>query len=208
MLDGIRVLGRGLNSVRLNGYAYIWANIAFVALSLPLITMPAAYSALVRVAHVAQTEPSEADLAMFWDTFKSNFWRSLPWGLANLVFAYVNFTNLIAYNDAQGTFIEVLRVLWYASTIIWAGTLLYTWSIFYEMETPHLWQALRNALIMILYNPIFTLTILAGVALLSAISVVLVALWMLLTFSVIAAIGNAAVLDRLARYRATRGAAS
>ena len=207
MIAGLRVLLRGLNSVRLNGYAYIWANIAFIALSLPVITMPAAYSALVKVAHIAQTEPSEADLATFWETFRANLLRSLPWGIANVIFAYISFSNLTAYNDADGTLVSVLRIFWYASLIIWAGTLLYTWSIFYEMEHPHLWTALKNALIMIFYNPIFTLTILAGIVVISVISTALVALWMLLTFSTIAAVGTAAVLDRLAVYRATRGAA-
>src|SRR5690606_40367795 len=63
-----------------------WANLAFVALSLPLITLPAAYSALQRVGHLAHTDPSEANLSAFWETFRANLIRALPWGLANALF--------------------------------------------------------------------------------------------------------------------------
>ena len=204
MLAGLRVLGRGLNSVRWNGYAYIWANLAFLALSLPIITLPAAFSALFRIGHDTFTEPSEADLTLFWETFRANLRRATLWGLANLAFAVVNFSNLMAYQDRHDLSIQVLRIVWVATTYLWCGVLLYTWPIFYEMETPSIWLATRNAVVMTLLNPIFTLVVLLGILLLSVISTVLVALWMVLTFGIISAVGNAAVLDRLATYRKTK----
>lgn len=205
MLDGLRVLGRGLNSVRWNGYAYIWANIAFVALSIPLITLPAAFSALFRIGHETFTEPTEADLMLFWETFRANLRRATLWGLANLAFAIVNFSNLVTYQDRDDVGIQFLKFAWIAATYLWCGVLLYTWPIFYEMEVPSIWLATRNAVVMTLHNPIFTLVVLLGILLLSVISTVLVAMWIVLTFGVIAAVGNAAVLDRLATYRKTKG---
>ena len=70
MGNGLRAVWRGLGNFRNLGYAYIWANLAFVALSLPLITLPAAYSALQRVGHLAHTDPSEANLSAFWETVR------------------------------------------------------------------------------------------------------------------------------------------
>jgi uncharacterized membrane protein YesL len=201
MLAGLRATRAGLGNFRQRGYAYIWTNLAFVALSLPVITAPGAYSALMRVGHLAHTDPSEADLAAFWETFKTNLLRAIPWGLAHALFALVNFNNVIAYAGVDTFLVSVLESIWLVATVIWLGILLYTWPIYYEMAEPTLWGATRNALVMVLRNPLFTLVILLVLAILAAISTVLVASWLLLTFGVFAAVANAAVQDRLAAYR-------
>jgi uncharacterized membrane protein YesL len=201
MFDGLRAVLRGLNSVRWNGYAYIWANLAFLALCLPIVTLPAAFSALFKVAHTSQTDPSEADLMLFWETFKENFWRATLWGVVNVLIGAINISNLLVYQDAEGTGFIFLRVAWLMATFLWLGSLIYTWGIFFEMEEPSMWGAVRNALLMTITNPIFTLTVLACLTLLAVLSTVLAAMWVVLTFGVIAAVANAAVLDRLTLYR-------
>jgi uncharacterized membrane protein YesL len=204
VIDGLRAVLRGLNSVRWNGYAYIWANLAFLGFSLPVVTLPAALSALFRVGHVSQTDPSEADLMLFWETFKENFWQATLWGVINALVGTVCLSNLIVYWDVDGTLIDGLRLAWLAATFLWLGTFIYTWSIFYEMEEPSLWGATRNALVMTITNPFFTLTILICLGIIAMVSAVLVASWVVLTFGVISAVANAAVLDRLALYRKTQ----
>jgi uncharacterized membrane protein YesL len=204
MLDGLRATRRGLRSFIQNGYPYIWSNLVFVALSLPIITLPAAYSALMKVGHLAQTEPSEADLSAFWQTFRANLWRALPWGVFNALFAFVNFYNLLAYARLDGIAVTLLEAVWVAGAIVWAGLLFYTWPIYYEMAEPTVWGAMRNALVMVVRNPLFTLTIVLVILLLSVISTVLVACWLLLTWGAISAIANAAVLNRLEHFRSAR----
>lgn len=198
MFAALVAIWRGLNDVRIKGYSYIWSNIAFVVCSLPLVTMPAAWSALCRVSHEAQTSPSNADLDLFWQTFKANIWRGMGWGLAHGLFALVNFSNLIAYADASGM-VAALRLVWLAAGVVWLAVALYTWPFYYEMATPTLWGATRNALVMVLQNPFFTLIILMVVGFMVWLSTVLVALWLVLTFSVITAISTAAVLGELAK---------
>jgi len=202
MWDGLRAAWRGLANFRLAGYAYIWTNLAFVALCLPVITAPAAYSALMRVGHLAHTSPPDADLAAFWETFRANLRRALPWGLGNALFAVINFNNLIAYAPFSSPLVLALETLWIVAAVVWLGMLLYTWPIYYEMQQPTVRGAMRNALVMVLQNPLFTLALLVVIALLAAISTLLVAAWLLLTWGAISAIANAAVLDRLARHRA------
>jgi uncharacterized membrane protein YesL len=204
MIDGVIAFFKALNHMRQQGYAYIWANLAFVVLALPLVTLPAAYSALMRVGHAAYTEPHQSDLGLMWDTFKENFWRSLPWGLAHLLFALVNFTNLFAFNEAPGLVAVMLRAIWIAAGFAWVGVLLYTWPIYYEMAQPSLPEATRNAIIMVLQNPLFTLTIVIGTVGLMLLSTVLIAAWAVLTWGAIASVGNAAVLSRLQAYYATQ----
>jgi uncharacterized membrane protein YesL len=201
MGDGLRAVRRGLGNFRNLGYSYIWTNLAFVALSLPVITAPAAYSALMRIGHLAQTDPSEADLAVFWATFRANFRRALPWGVANGVFAAINFNNLYAYAHIDTPLVMALEALWFIAALVWLGMLLYTWPIYYEMSEPTVTGAARNALVMVLNNPLYTVVLLIVIAVLAAISTVLVACWLLLTWGAIAAIANAAVIDRLEHYR-------
>lgn len=203
MLDGLRALIDGLNSLRHQGYTYVWANLAFVALSLPLITAPAALSALFCVGHAARTQPHEADLALFWEVFRANLWRTLPWGILHACFVVVNFTNLITYWNAPGIF-QVLRLAWMGATVVWFGVFLYTWPIYYEMRQPSLVGATRNALLMVIQNPFFTITILIGVVLLAVVSTVLIASWVVLTWGAISSIANAAVLNRLTVFREAR----
>lgn len=202
MWNGLGAAWRGLANFRLAGYAYIWTNLAFVALCLPVFTAPAAYSALMRVGHLAHTNPSEADLAAFWDTFRANLRRAIPWGVGNALFAVINFHNLYAYAHLDSPLVLALETVWVVAAVVWLGMLFYTWPIYYEMQAPTVSGAMRNALVMVLQNPLFTLTLLMVIALLAVFSTLLVAAWLLLTWGAISAIANAAVLDRLRRYRA------
>ncbi|MFW5691830.1 MAG: hypothetical protein ACOCX3_00615 [Chloroflexota bacterium] len=201
MIGGLRVLREALKDVWQRGYAYIWANMAFAALCLPVFTIPAAFSALMRVGHAAHTQPHETDLDLLWQTFRENLWRALPWGLAHTAFAIVNFGNLFLYEGPPGVVTDLLRAIWFSVGLIWAGVVLFTWPIYYEMAEPTLLGATRNAFIMVAQNPFFTLILLTGITFLSAVSMILFAAWVLLTWGTIAAIANTAVLDRLNIYR-------
>lgn len=200
MIEAFKTIFNSLNQLRNQGYAYIWANMAFMVLALPIITLPAAYSALMRVGHAAHTETHHSDLGLMWNTFKANFWRALPWGIAHALFAVVNFTNLISFSGATGWVAGVLQFCWLMAGFVWLAVLLYTWPIYYEMEEPDLLGATRNALVMVLQNPLFTLILVIWVSILMVLSTILVATWALLTWGAIAALANAAVMNRLNAY--------
>jgi hypothetical protein len=65
------------------------------------------------------------------------------------------------------------------------------------METPTLVGAFRNAAVMILLNPFFTLGVWLGVIVVVVLSTAFPAAWFLLTGAALAAIANSAVQDRL-----------
>ena len=206
MMAGLRTVLRGLNDVRQQGYIYIWANLAFVALSLPLVTLPAAYAALCKVAHQTQTEPrSPEPLELFWETFKSLIWTALPWGLAMAGTGFMIASNMLAYADVSGVPIQALRMTWLLGLMFWISVLLFTWPIYYEMAEPTVWGATRNAAVLVVRNPLFTVAVIVVVLILSVVSTLAIVAWLLLSFGAVAAIGSAAVIDRLAAYRAERG---
>jgi uncharacterized membrane protein YesL len=196
VLAGLRAVWRGLRHLNHQGYIYIWANVLWVACSLPIITAPAAWAGLVAMSHVAHEGPT-ATVRDFWDGFRANLRRGLVLALLNALVIVVNVSNLIAYQRQPGVEFMALRLFWLAALLLWFVFQLYLWPLFYEMETPTLVGAARNALVMMVLNPLFTLGLWLGILLIAVVSTVLVASWLLLTGSLIAAIGVTAVRDRL-----------
>lgn len=184
----------------LRGYLYIWANIAFFVLSLPLVTMPAAWAALVRLSHLSQTSPS-TDLHDFWAAFKENLGRGLIIAILSALILLINVSNLYSYREATGILAWLMRGVWFATILIWFSLQLYLWVLLYEMEKPNLWIAFRNAFIMLLRHPFFTLGLWLGMLILAIVSSFLPVAWLLLTVSFFATLSATASLHHLATIR-------
>lgn len=196
MIAGLHVCWRGFRHVNHRGYIYIWANLLWVLLSLPIVTAPAAWAGLIKMSHTAYTE-SHADLNDFWQGFKENLWRGFVMAVLNIVVIGINLSNLAAYQTQTSILFLVLRWLWILALFFWVTLQLYMWPLYYEMQRPTLRGAMRNALVMMLHNPGFTLGLWIGMALIIIFSTVLVAAWLLLAGGLLAAIVTGAVLDRL-----------
>lgn len=198
-MAALRGIGQAVIQLWQQGYAMIWANVAFVVLSLPLVTLPAAYSALMRVAYASFAEPHEADLHLFWETFKANVWRTLPWGVGMAAFGIVNFTNLLAAIQHPPN-----EILWVAlsgvyllSGVLWGCVGLYTWPIYYSMARPSVFTATQQALLLSIRHPFLTWVNVVFVVIIAAISMGFLALWLLLTWGLIALVGCVAVLNHV-----------
>lgn len=197
-MDALRIWGRAFGHLNQRGYIYIWGNLWCVILSLPIITAPAAWAGLIKMTCRAYATPA-ADLNDFWSGFRENLRRGLVVGLLNLAIIGVNLANLFAYGGQTDTFASLLRLVWIMALLVWFALQAYLWPIFYEMEQPSVLGALRNAAIMIYLNPLFT-GILWLVALpILVLSSYVVALWILLTISLLAIVSVGAVFDRLQR---------
>lgn len=180
----------------LRGYLYVWANLAFVALALPLLTLPAAWAALVRVSQLAQTTP-DADINDFWEAFKAHIKQGLILGLISVLLVIINVSNLISYQGDNSPLMWMLRGLWIGTLFVWFTLQIYVWPLYYEMENPRLLTAYRNAIVMFLRNPFFTLMLWGVMLVIGALSSLLPAAWILLTFSLFGCISASATLNRL-----------
>ncbi len=201
MSQALRVLWKGIVQFERYSWLYVSANIVSILLSIPIITAPAAYAGLSYLSHTAQTTAT-ATFSDFWTGFRLYFWRGLIAGLANVVVLGMLWVNLIGYQTRTDPLFVVLRTLWILILFVWLGMQLYLWPMLEEMRHPTLYGGLRNAGVLILQNPGFTLALLAGVGILIVLSTMLIVPWILFTNSLIASIANAAVLDRLAIVRA------
>jgi hypothetical protein len=199
MIAAIKSIYIGLKNIWQQGYGYVWANLAFVILSLPIVTAPAAYRALMHVGYIGHTRKYSADIGDFWEAFRADLWRTLPWGVAHAAFAIVNFSNLVSHTATGGGIL--LRAVWLLATFVWLGVVLFTWTLYDEMETPSVWGATVNATVLVMRNPLFALTIVTFIVLVIWLSTFFMATWMVLTWGIIAAVSNAAVLNRLDVFR-------
>jgi uncharacterized membrane protein YesL len=197
MIAGLRAGWRGLRHLHHRGYLYIWGSILWFGLSLPLVTAPAAWAAIMRLGHAAQRDPG-VNFEPFWEAFKENLGRGLVLALVNALLILMTVVNINSTREQTGPLIDVMRAVWMLSVFVWFTIQLYMWPLFYAMEQPSLWGAVRNAMVMLLLNPGFTLGVWLGVALVLAFSTVFFAAWLLITGGALAAIANSAVSDRLA----------
>lgn len=197
MIEGFRAGWRGLRSLEHQGYVYIWANLLWILLSLPIITAPAAWAGLIRLSYHTQRSPTAAQFDEFWQGFRENLKRGALLALVNVAVIGVNVVNLLAYRDANGLAADTSRTVWTLVLLLWVTLQLYAWPLFYAMEQPSLRGAFRNAAVMITLNPLFTLAILLLMAVLIALSTLFPAAWLLLTGAALASIASAAVQNRI-----------
>jgi uncharacterized membrane protein YesL len=192
----LRVYGRTLLNLNLRGFLYVWANLLFFLLCLPVITAPAAWAGLIRLSHRVQTQPNPS-LDDFWQGFREHFWRSSGLGLISLLIVILNISNFLAYSGASGLLATLMRGVWIGIPLLWFSLLLYVWPLLEEMQEPNLRGALRNAFFMFLQNPFFTLALWPVVLLLFFLSFMLPVAFALITMSSIATLSSCATLDRL-----------
>lgn len=196
MAAGLRAVWRGLRHVNQQGYVYIWSNVLWALLSLPVVTAPAAWAGLVKVSHAAHTRPT-AEISLFWEGFREHFRHGLVLLVLNVVILVVNISNIASYSRQPGLLWDIGRLVWVLTLIVWFTVQLYLWPLYYEMKQPTLLGALRNAAVMMYLNPLFSLVVLACAALIAFLSTVFFASWVLISGSALAAVGTSAVLDRL-----------
>lgn len=187
---------RALRHLNRRGYTYVWANVLWFILTLPVFTAPAAWAGLVKMSRRAQTSP-HGDLHDFWEGFRENLGRGVVMSLVNLLVIVVNVTNLLAYRYHTDIVTAMMRVVWLTIVFVWFVIQLYLWPLYYEMRQPSLAGALRNAAVMVIVNPLFTVVLWLVMLVFMSLSTVFAAAWFLLMGSLMAIVATAAVLDRL-----------
>lgn len=196
MLAGLYAFWQGLRHLNQRGYIYIWGNVLWFVLSLPIVTAPAAWAGLMRLSYAAHHDPG-VNLDAFWEGFRENLRRGIGLAVFNALLIIMTVVNLNSSREATGIWVDFMRGMWLLSVFLWFTVQFYLWPVFYSMENPTLGGALYNAALMLMLNPAFTLGLWIGIALLLAFSMVFFVAWLLLTAGALAAVANSAVQDRL-----------
>lgn len=181
-------------------------NIVTVLLLIPVVTFPPALAGLWSAANLV-AKGRAIHWSDYFEGFRRYFWRA--WGLAllNIVVAGVIFTNIRFYTPGTvpfdispnlGLWIQALFV---GVALLWLFIQMYPMALLLEQEDQRLRVALRNAAVLLITNPGFTIVLFLLLLVVAAISTVFPVLWFLITVALLAVVCNKAVVHLLEPFR-------
>ena len=181
-------------------------NIVTVLLVIPIVTFPPALAGLWNVANRV-AEGRSIHWSDYFEGFRRYFWKA--WGLAllNILVVVIVPINIRFYTPDIAPF-EIspllstwLRGLFVAITLLWTIIQMYPMALLLEQEDQRLRVALRNAAVLFIANPGFTIVLALLLLILAVVSVFLPVLWVLVTMAFFAVVCNKAVLHLLEPHR-------
>jgi hypothetical protein len=182
----------------LRGLVFGWmlALSLILALPLPIVTGAVAYV----TNQVARQKP------VGWHTFSAGirrYWaKSLAVALVNIIVVVLVVSNVRFYGGVlEGVWTNFAVAIWLVLAIYWLLVQVFWFPMLLEQENESLLLALRNALVMALITPGFTLTLGIIILILAVLSVILTVPTMLLMVSLLLLMANHATRSRLARVR-------
>ncbi len=204
MRQAAKVFSDSLRDFYDDGALLIAVNVLWVGLSLPLITLPPATGGLYyvtnRIAH-----GYAAQVRTFFEGFRQYFIKSWQLALANLLVLAVTWVNLVFYGQLNNLWIRLLRILLLYILAFWLAMQIYTFPLLLEQEHKRLKLVLRNAALLVLADPVFTVILavllLAAIALSAALTLPLI----LVTSSFVSLVANRAVLTLLTKHHTANG---
>jgi uncharacterized membrane protein YesL len=177
----------------------ILLNLTWFVVSLPIMTaIPATGGLFYATNKLAHGHP--ADWRTLLEGFRLYFWQSWIIGLANVVIIAIFASNFVFYSLADSGWVQAARVVVIVLALLWLGIQIYLFPLLIEQERPHVRNALRNALVIILKRPLFTLAVTVGIAILAVgTTVVIFPVWIFITASACALIANHATIYAIGR---------
>lgn len=169
-------------------FILIGANVLALLLFIPLVTAPPALAGLHNLSFYIATE-KRIELGFFWEGFKSYFLDSWKLTALNIVVFGVLGVDIWFY---LGKMEGAWRVLGFAGLwllLLWTVAQLYTFPLLVRQEERNLFLLLKNSILLTLAYPAFSLTTALLLILLTALSLVLPIIFILIGLSFAAVVG-------------------
>lgn len=180
------------------------ANLLWVALSLPIVTMPPATAGLFALTNrLANGE--RARLSDYFQGVRTYLLRSWQLVLADAIVPIIVLGNFAFYAQSQGALVTFLFGIWTLTLLYWLAMQPYLFPLMLEQVDKRLRITARNAALMVIKGPIFTLILLLISAAAITVSLLLVVPLLFVTASFLALLYNYAVIERLKPYREAHG---
>jgi uncharacterized membrane protein YesL len=181
-------------------------NVVTVLLMIPVVTFPPALAGLWNAANLV-AQGRAIHWSDYFEGFRRYFWKA--WGLAllNILVAIVVLTNLRFYTPVNAPFkINPTLSLWIQAVfvgiaLLWLIIQMYPLALLLEQEDQRLRVALRNAAVLLITSPGFTVVLVLLLLIVAIASTVFPVLWFLVTLALYAVVCNKAVLHLLEPYR-------
>ncbi len=206
MRDNLGVLWEAMKNFWDELFLLMLMNVVTVLLSVPVLTFPPALAGLWNVANRA-ARGRAIHWRDYWDGLRRYAWLAWRLALLNLLVTLVLLTNLRFYTpgiapfDLHPTLSVWIRGVVLCLLFLWSLVQIYPLALLLEQEDRRLRVALRNAGVLFVTNPLFTLAV--GLLLLVAavVSTVLILPWFLVTPAFFAIVCNQVVLHLLKPHR-------
>jgi uncharacterized membrane protein YesL len=179
-----------IHDIRFTGIYLVGFNLLWVLCSVPIITLPPATAAL----YVVTQQLAKRQRVSHNDFFRAMLkyavvsWR---WGLLNIAAVLVLWTNFWFFSRLDAAFLNALVL---GLGLAWLLIQMYCFPILLEQQQPSVRQALRNALVLCLRHPGFTLMYGVVTVFYVAASLSISYLWVLITAALIAFSYNRALI--------------
>jgi uncharacterized membrane protein YesL len=180
---------------------YAWVNLAVVNLAwlfcvvTVLLAFPATFGLFYASREAAYRR--SAGFNDFVQGLRRYFWRGWQWGLLNALAVALVYANILFYGQVDEAWAAPLLALTLYLALMWVIIQLYAIPYLMEQEAPHMRVAYKNAAFTALASPLYTLVLLAFIALLVGLMVWQFPLVVAGFVPLIAVIANHAVLERL-----------
>ena len=186
-------------------FLFMTINLLCFLLSIPLVTLAPALAGVYYVTnHVAhgryRTEWKDFFVGFRWYLAKS--WQVL---LADLLLLLLIVSNISFYTSMSNQILRLVGILWLYLLAFWLCLQVYLFPLLMEQEDKRLLLIFRNAVLLTLKHPLFTIVFLLVIVLLLVISVALAVPVFLLIISLIAFLSNRALLTLIGEYPQREG---
>lgn len=206
MGSALRVVGRSFRDWWDEMFLMVGVNLMWALLALPVVTIfPATMGAMNVAHHKAHGRRVEFD--HFWQGFRQYFGKAWVLGAINVVVLVMIGFNILFYLN-QPNWLFYLSILWLYLLLLWLGLQMYVFPLAIEQDDKSVKLIYRNAALLAVGRPLFTLVVAVIQVLLLAVSIALSPLLLLVYVPLSSLIANHALIDSLANIeeRRTRAA--
>lgn len=161
-------------------------NLLWLAVSLPVLTIPPALFALQYAAHrMVHERHAVSASGTFFEGFRSYFRLSWRWTLLNLLVLAMLGANYLFYGQFSADWASWVQGIFIGLAILWTLIQVTVLPLLMEQEDRRVWTALRNSLVLFARRPAFSLVLFLSIGLLALISTIFMLPWILFTVSLI-----------------------
>jgi uncharacterized membrane protein YesL len=157
-------------------------NLLWVVTTLPVVTAPAAIAGLYYAAN-QMARHEEVDWRTFFEGFRRYWGMGLRWSLLNLLALALMLYNYWFYGQFPAGWAPWVRGLVLGILVLWLMLQAYTFPLLLEQKDRKMYTALRNSMVLYLKRPALALGTALLLAVLVALSTLLIVPWLLFTAS-------------------------
>ena len=182
-----------------------WANQVLVSLlalllSLTIVLAPASLMGIFQEMQDL-SNGIRTGLIGFWQGFKRHFWRSLSFGLVNLLVLVVLAVNIWFYANIEAVWSPLLVVLLILLAFFWFMLQFFALGYLFEQDERSLRLAWHNSFLTILAAPFFTIVLSGFALIITVLSLGLILPLIIGTLPLVALLSLMGVRNRLETYK-------